>query len=119
MCLPTARRTTRLFDSETRGLHRRRWARARVSLCQAVEADPGRRAEAEPEWARRVAPVSLLHCRRHSRSRQRRHAAALLHGPVRPVHLLHWNNQRRSIVKLPRKIHATRSWIQWSSKLVL
>lgn len=89
MFLPIARRTTRPFDSVRRGPRLRRW-RARVLLCLAVEAGPDRRAEAEPEWARRVTPVSLDDGRTAARiQRERCHAArSLFHRTIRAVHLL-------------------------------
>lgn len=79
-----------------RGPRPRRW-RARVLLCLAVEAGPDRRAEAEPEWARRVAPVSLDDGRTAARiQRKCRHAASsLFHGTIRSVHLLNCKKQKQ------------------------
>lgn len=59
-----------------------RWS---VSLCLAVEEDPGQRADAVPYWARRVKPVSLRHVT-HGRlgtgaAWERRHRA-LLHRTI-------------------------------------
>lgn len=104
MPLPIARRTTRPFGFARRGRRRHRWLALGVSLCLAVEAHPDRRAEAEPYWARRVAPVSLDQSAARWVQRQRRHpTVSTLHCTVRAVHLVNWNcysQKRNGVTKI-------------------